>query len=241
MPKRLTLLQVSDQLLLYECKMIGTTYINRRGKLDLQCNRCGETFSASLASLEKGCGCKCGYISQGGRPKIYPVQEKKCEWCNNCFTVNGKTRLQKYCSRKCVTSKLNSGLYRDANSKGGKISATRRNKRSLNEIYFADLCKAHFGEKNILTNEPMFNGWDADVIITSEKIAVMWNGAWHYKQIQKGHSVLQTQNRDRLKERVIHKAGYRCYTIKDMGKHNKKFVEHCFQVFLFMIIQVYDT
>ena len=36
----------------------------------------------------------------------------------------------------------------------------------------------------------MFNGWDADVILPDLKIAIMWNGIWHYKQVRKNHNVL---------------------------------------------------
>ena len=54
-----------------------------------------------------------------------------------------------------------------------------------------------------LSNVPMFNGWDADVIIPELKIAVLWNGNWHHKKITKKHSVLQVQNRDRIKIKEI--------------------------------------
>lgn len=49
----------------------------------------------------------------------------------------------------------------------------------------------------------MFNGWDADIIIPNIKVAVLWNGKWHYEQIKKGHSVKQVQNRDKIKLKEI--------------------------------------
>lgn len=81
----------------------------------------------------------------------------------------------------------------------------------------------------------MFNGWDADIIIEDLKIAVMWNGPWHYKQIgkpSKYRSLEQTQNRDKIKLKEIKNCGYFPYVIKDMGKYNKSFVEEEFKIFL---------
>lgn len=37
----------------------------------------------------------------------------------------------------------------------------------------------------------MFNGWDADIIIEDLKIAILWNGKWHYEKITEKHSVSQ--------------------------------------------------
>lgn len=97
-------------------------------------------------------------------------------------------------------------------------------------MYFAELCEKHF--KNIDCNKQIFNGWDADVIIHDIKYAVLWNGVWHYKKITKKHSVKQVQNRDKIKEKEIRIYGYTPYIIKDMGKHNKEFVEKEFKKFL---------
>src|SRR5438105_380214 len=98
-------------------------------------------------------------------------------------------------------------------------------KRSKNEIYFADLCIQYFGIDNVLTNEPIFDGWDADVIIPSLKLAILWNGIWHYQQVRKKHSLKQVQSRDKIKAKIIKKHGFESYVIKDMGKYNKLFVE----------------
>lgn len=39
--------------------------------------------------------------------------------------------------------------------------------------------------ENILTNEPIFDGWDCDIILPDFKIAITLNGIWHYKKNQK--------------------------------------------------------
>ena len=31
----------------------------------------------------------------------------------------------------------------------------------------------------------IFNGWDADIILTDLKIAILWNGKWHYEKLTK--------------------------------------------------------
>lgn len=114
----------------------------------------------------------------------------------------------------------------------GKKSAKTRaeEKRSKNEKLFASLCEERFNK--VLTNEPIFNGWDADVIIEDLKVAVLWNGKWHYEKITEKHSVKQVQNRDRIKIKEIEKAGYKPYVIKDMGRYNKNFVKKEFSFFL---------
>lgn len=103
-------------------------------------------------------------------------------------------------------------------------------KRSKNEIYFAKMCIEYFN--NVLVNENMFNGWDADVIIEDIKTAVLWNGVWHYKKITEKHSVKQVQNRDKIKLKEIKNCGYTPYIIKDMGGENKKFVDTQFNIFI---------
>ena len=81
-------------------------------------------------------------------------------------------------------------------------------------------------------NLHIFNGWDSDVIIEDLKLAVLWNGKWHYEKITKKHSVEQVQNRDRIKQEEIVKAGYNFYIIKDMGKADNQFVKKKFEEML---------
>lgn len=115
--------------------------------------------------------------------------------------------------------------------KGGLISAQITNRRSKNEIYFAELCIKNYAEENILTNKPLFNGWDADIIFNNLKLAILWNGQWHYKKCRKSHSLEQTIARDKLKEKNIIESGYKLLIIKDMGKENKEFVKNKFNEF----------
>ena len=159
--------------------------------------------------------------------KCRPVHifEKTCSVCNIGF--NAKRKTIKTCGKNCSDiAKRNGGKI------GGRVSehVQSKSRRSKNEIYFSELCANQF--KNIKTNEPMFNGWDADIILPDLKIAVLWNGVWHYKKITEKHSVKQVRNRDFLKIKEIKKLGYTPYIIKDMGKYNRKFVKSKFKEFL---------
>jgi hypothetical protein len=118
-------------------------------------------------------------------------------------------------------------------SEGGRKSMDIQKdfRRSRNEIEFCSLCEEKFGTDAVLHNIPYFNGWDADVIIPELKIAILWNGAWHYKQIYDKSSLIQIKNRDNIKISEIKKAGFIPYVIKDLGKANSEFVKNQFNIF----------
>ena len=149
--------------------------------------------------------------------KLRNLVEFICEVCNKNFQ-DKKSRV--YCSKSCSTIKRNKdGMAR----KAGLKSVHSQSRRSKNEIAFANLCINKFTK--VLTNEPLFNGWDADIIIEDLKVAILWNGVWHYKKITEKHSLLQIQNRDSIKIDEIVKSGYIPYVIKDMGKFSMEKVE----------------
>jgi len=173
----------------------------------------------------------------GGYKRPVTLKPIICVTCKKEFQpVSSRTKL---CSRECADNNCRTDEYKKGavinGQKGGKVSATRQCKRSQNEIYFSELCAKEF---EITTNEPYFDGWDADVIIHSEKTAILWNGIWHYKQIAKTQSLNQVQARDKIKTAIIYKYGYIPYVIKDMGKYNKAFVEQEFEIFKLMRIDI---
>lgn len=158
-------------------------------------------------------------IGQKSKGRI--SSNKKVYTCRVCGKVTIKHR--KTCSDECLKRILHSTAVKRSISK-----------RSKNECLFAELCIQYF--KNVETNKSIFNGWDADVIIHDIKIAILWNGIWHYKKITKLHSVEQIQNRDRLKIKEIENYGYQVYVIKDLGKYKKEFVEEKFKEFLHSLV-----
>ena len=159
------------------------------------------------------------------------IIDKECPLCSAKFQVKKTKKNQRFCSRSCATKwqyderNPDYALNKAKATENGKKSAAaqRTTRRSRNEIHFASLCEEHFDK--VLTNEPMFNGWDADVIIPELKIAVLWNGKWHYEKIMEGTSLKQIQNRDKIKMKEIRAAGYEPYVIKDMGKASPALVE----------------
>lgn len=93
------------------------------------------------------------------------IKYTNCIVCDKIFIKKSSSK------RKCCSDICKSNLL----SKNARISIANqvKTKRSKNEIYFSDLCKSKFV---ILTNNQMFNGWDADIIIPNLKIAILWNG-----------------------------------------------------------------
>ena len=172
------------------------------------------------------------YYDQKGR------KQHICKVCGKKYFYVKGINTKAFCSNECrfyYKTHRNEFLTEEALkriSEGGRKSAISQgdSKRSRNEIYFYELCKQKFNK--VLNNECIFNGWDADIIIEDYKIAILWNGPWHYKKIKEKHSVKQVQNRDKIKISEIQKIGYIPYIIKDMGKYNKSFVEIEFQKFL---------
>lgn len=77
---------------------------------------------------------------------------------------------------------------------------------------------------------------DADVVLTNEKIAILWNGNWHHKKLTDSHSPLQVKNRDEIKVKEINKCGYTPYIINDCGSYDSSFVESEFKKFLLWIV-----
>jgi len=148
--------------------------------------------------------------------------------CRVCFSkLNYEHRHRKTCSIVCSKKRQSIG-----GESGGKKSSQLQSetRRSKNEILFSELCKEHFNV--VLTNESIFNGWDADVIIEDIKVAVLWNGKWHYEKITEKHSVKQVQNRDKIKIDEIKKCGYIPYVIKDMGSFSEYKVRTEFKKFI---------
>lgn len=186
-----------------------------KGKLKKKtCIKCNIEFEVLAGSSKKVCSL-CSIPEQ----VLYDLE---CSICNKKF----KNRIKrKTCGKECREK-----AYIYAGSKGGKKSVTVQKRRSKNEIYFYELCKDRF--INVDHNVSMFNGWDADVIVHDNKIAVLWNGVWHYKKVTESHSLDQVRNRDKIKLLEIKKCGFIPYVIKDMGIYNKQFVEEQFNLFL---------
>ena len=191
-----------------------------------KCINCNDIIFIYKNASEKTCLCdKC---------KNEKLPTKKCIICGNEF----KHKKNKCCSKECLQIYLkNKKQYLNIDTlhkfqEIGKKSAQiqRETRRSKNEIEFCKLCENYFN--NVEHNNAIFNGWDADIIIHDIKVAVLWNGKWHYEQIMDNTSLKQIQNRDNIKIKEIKNYGYIPYIIKDLGKYNINFVKEKFNEFI---------
>jgi len=220
---------------------LKSVYTTTKNLLSILCGSCDKLYYQTFDRFQKGyqhshCPCKPNNrLPFRGYKKPVTLKPVICGICMKEFQP--KRSGAQFCSRECADNNCRTDEYK-ANAvlngrKGGKVSATSQNKRSKNEIYFSELCAKDF---DVTINEPFFDGWDADVIIHSEKTAILWNGIWHYKQISKTQSLNQIQTRDKIKTAIIEKYGYIPYVVKDMGKYNRAFVEQEFEIFKLMRI-----
>lgn len=129
---------------------------------------------------------------------------KQITTCIVCGKSTGSFS-RKTCSVECFKIRC---------SDGGKTSANKLCKRSKNEIELYQLCSTKW--PNVTHNEPIINGWDADIIIPHVKVAVLWNGPWHYQEMSlKNHSLKQVQTRDKIKQFELEKAGWIVISFED--------------------------
>lgn len=155
--------------------------------------------------------------------KLIFIDNVNCLECGINFEFKCSSKNPpKYCSYRCV------GVH------SNKIRSNVSYRRSKNEIYFSELCMEWYS--NVVTNKKMFDGWDCDIILLDHKIAIAWNGFYHYHQIWSHQPLYKVEIRDREKEKIFTKNGYIYYVIKDLGKHNKKFVKEQFEIFQMMQI-----
>lgn len=200
------------------CKNCGNAF-NAKDKRQLFCCRsCSTTYNNKHRILKTK-----RKINNINTDFSKRKKNRVCLVCGRVFLYTKGINTKKMCSMECsLEYKKNRKKYLNKDSIE-KISQTARNtcaslqniKRSKNEIMFYSLCKEYFN--NVEHNKNIFNGWDADVIIYDYKIAVLWNGPWHYKEICKNTSLLQIQKRDEIKINEIHKLGFIPYVIKDLG------------------------
>lgn len=103
---------------------------------------------------------------------------------------------------------------RESKSLSGKASAAKRVRRSKDEIKLFELCKHVFNDA--LSNSIVADGWDADIVIGSYKLAILWHGPWHYRDMKmNNHSLKQVQLRDSIKRNLFTSLGWKVLEFKD--------------------------
>ena len=210
-----------------ECARSFSTKKSHNQFKEVKCIKCGKNILVGKRASAEVCICE-------DCKTLYEKYNHTCIICGKEF--NGRHR--KTCSDKCHNEYLKNRKLYLSNESIKKLSETARKniykqnnlRRSKNEIEFCKLCENYFN--NVEHNKPIFNGWDADIIINDIKYAILWNDKWHYEQISKKQSLLQIQNRDKIKIEEIKKCNYIPYIIKDMGSYNLEFVKEKFNEFI---------
>lgn len=142
--------------------------------------------------------------------KIFQVRNKKAHPRKKLFCVVCKKETNGYritCSKEC---------YLQSMIDIGKRNSSKRVLRSKNEIKLFELLSQKF---KCFSNQIIVNGWDADIVIPDLKLAILWNGIWHYQKVTKQHSLFQVQNRDYIKCKEFDKVNFNIIFVRD---HNNK-------------------
>jgi hypothetical protein len=130
----------------------------------------------------------------------------------NCCGCGTQLRILEKEFRKYKTCGAKSCIL-IASSIGGRKSAKIRINRSKNEIKLFELCSTSFRCKS---NHIIADGWDADIVLPEHKIAILWNGPWHYTQMPfNNHSLKQVQNRDKIKTNLFESLGWKVLVFED--------------------------
>lgn len=202
---------------------------------EVKCNNCLKELKINQYTFKKSLtknfycnhSCRATKTNQGRihtdatklkiQQSLQVTRPRKVNICIICRdTIIAKTN-RKTCSRKChIQSCKNSG------KKGGLKTTqsifTKRG-RSKNEVLFFKQLQQYF--PLALHNKRMFGEYDADIIIEELKIAIHWNGPFHYRQIFTREHFNNIQKRDKLRYKAIQQSGYTNYIIDDSS--NKGF------------------
>jgi predicted nucleic acid-binding Zn ribbon protein len=134
--------------------------------------------------------------------KLPSLHKLNCVVCSTPFEHLGK---RKTCSVEC---------FKEISSRNGRKNAANRKSRSKDEIELYELCNSYY--TNVSHNTVIADGWDADIILNDHNTAILWNGPWHYQDMQlSNHSLLQVQTRDKKKIKLFESLGWSVVIFED--------------------------
>jgi len=132
----------------------------------------------------------------------------------NCYICNIELVITEKAFRRGPITCRSIECKKEQCRNAGKSSAKNRVRRSKDEIELFDLCKAVFPDA--ISNSIIVDGWDADIVIPSTKTAILWNGPWHYKEMNMtNHSLKQVQTRDKIKINLFQSLGWKVFIFED--------------------------
>lgn len=184
----------------------------------IKCAHCEAVLTKKQKFCNQSCSAKYNNLQRGPRDQStrikireslsgskYPKKYINISWCKVCNTL-----IKGYHRSTCKSIECLETIYMQA----GLKSAAKQVRRSKDERKLFILCQQNF--QNIRHNEPIIDNWDADIILDDYKVAVLWNGPWHYKDMpHKGFSLKQVQNRDSIKIRKLTELGWKVIVFED--------------------------
>lgn len=197
------------------------------------CERCKRSYTLSEAgSTKRFCSRSCANardhsnetklkMSESVKVAYYNKHPDKANVSEEFCTVCGKQLYRSgrsgYC-KECFHLRPISSETREKLSRAGKKSAQvqKNNRRSKIEALFFEKIKKIFNDAE--SNKILVDGWDTDIFLPTQQIAIFWNGPCHYYPIYGQKSLNQTQNRDKIKKSLFEKSGYKVYIIKDVDE-----------------------
>lgn len=199
-------------------------YTTKNKKFKSTCMRCFEEVDITIHCPKESIYCK---LCRSKNRQESRIKTAQCINCKEDFL----TQEGKYC-KKCLPL-----IWQENGCKAAASLTSQR--RSKNEIEMGKLCSSYF--VNVDFNKQTFGVWDADILLYDYKLAIHWNGVWHYKELGiEKVSLAQIQNRDKLKYQAIISNGWTNYIIKDLGKANPTKVQQEFsQLLAFLHLPCY--
>lgn len=185
-----------------------------------KCMNCG--FIISYENKEKKfCNHSCSAsFNNKLRPKklipIKKIKKGKVDWCcpvcyKELLITYSNSLKRKFCSGTC-RNKVNNQLINGGRSKAEKLLEITLLKEFPN-------CEILFNNRCILSGNK-----ELDVYIPSLKLAIEWNGIYHYKNFRGEEFLKKTQTQDLKKQQECKKLDIELYVVKDL-KSNDKFIK----------------
>lgn len=203
------------------CEKCGRKYtLEYQNSTERFCSRsCANTRQHSFETKTKISESVLGYCKS--HPKEYPFLATSSRFCSVCGKELCKRNKTGFC-RTCVHLKPVSEETRLKLSKAGRASAhiQKESRRSKIEALFFEEVVKLFSDAE--ANKIIADGWDTDVFIPSLNLTIFWNGKCHYYPIYGIGSLNQTQNRDRIKEKLFKDMGFHVYIIRDVDNEYPK-------------------
>lgn len=173
------------------------------------CKECNRGFHPKSSKIEY-CSHQCS-VGKTRKQKETKLVHLICKQCKQSFTklaYHHKQRQYKFCSRQC-------------SSKGKTITQPRR---SQHEKLLYELLVKRFSTLTILNNNrTIFNGLEIDIWIPELKLAIEWNGPFHYQPIFGEKTLLKQQNRDKRKSELAFENNIQLVTIPQLQSITKKY------------------